>query len=60
MKESELRTTIWFGKDDSDLLLALNKMSLEDDRSKNYIVKNGLRAHLIKHGYLNNDGKYTK
>lgn len=56
---SELRTTIWFGKSDESLLLALNKMSLDDERSKNYIIKNALKAHLKNHGYLNDDGDYV-
>ena len=57
---NDLRTTLWFGKKDENIQMALNKMSLDDNRSKNYIVKIALKAHLIRHGYLNEDGEYGR
>lgn len=60
MGKDEQRVNIWFSDSDIDITMALNKMSLEEERSKNWIIKNALKNFLRERGFLNDDFKYIK
>lgn len=60
MGKDEQRVNIWFSDNDIDITLALNRMSLSEERSKNWIIKHALKAFLAERGFLDKDFKYVK
>lgn len=59
MGKDEQRVNIWFSDNDIDITLALNKMSLSEERSKNWIIKHALKTFLAERGFLDKDFKYV-
>ena len=60
MGKDEQRVNVWFSDKDIDTTMALNKMSLEDERSKNWIIKHALKSFLTERGFLDENAKYIK